>query len=1665
MKKKGIITSFFVFCLTFLLCIIAGGSSVRAADCKDNSGKLGLLNGVKCAYANKVSDLSYISDANKTKYTNQFGKDVSLNKEGVTDEGYPAGTKGSMSSNGSPYNTENGYKVWDSNYPDIQYYYGIHDNGKSGLGAGATNIVRGTNAILFPAKYSGKQLYNTKQFYRVCEKKRMWGLFGCKTWSDYKLGKEAYSSATGKYVNGAVEFDNLTNVTMVLPSFQINLSRSDYKYIQSTPVYNMAGFDRRFDLVSALFYIGKDKYTYNASGGIQRVIGDRGTWLDDNAVLHNYYKDQVIFNTLVMEYTTKIYYYYLVGGASACVNGLCKVQKAVANAKLYVVYRVANNSDSGYFAALNGWSEDEGSAATGVSLIPIHYDVSMILDPAQWTAGSCSAADECTEMYLRESVKNAGTVTFSGKDVVKEAIQTDTIYVRAVGLDTDKQVNNTITLDVTGSFKYKHDVELVEGMTIVVTSNGETKTITNEAGKTLTGQVTPLALNRTWGMSSGEIAISFYPGGFEVSDLRVFQVTDPEHIEKIALGGTCNFKYYSSGNKLETQCDGTSHGTSFVKAQTGSSQKAGKDEAGKKVYTFRLSSSTAWIGVVMMEMKASGEQVFVPLGYDPVKPKNVNYDSPLFNGKYVIATSIEDAKNKGCVYEENVAPTSDRCEVILTRNGAANEVNPNQIQFKYKDWVGLVGESPVLDLIVDDKDPDSIQGEIAYELQVEGLDATDGSYSTDLNIPTFNLEFVNFDITLNTINGVFADIENHEDFKSTLSNLGMYEVVLTDPKARGVVTITAYDPGTYGEDSAGIAGFFYKMWNIGEESVTQWSYHQGDTYEITGLKGDTYVAVMSVDNANRLYNPTGGTGVFIRVYKISMYSIPFVNEVIATEQGLAFVVRDDVENYKAAGISTKISKLVAVDTVAGSAMYTTKATSVDLEQDYFKDVLYNPGTYGNTTPITLSNTYQGQTELSRAAISYDDGMGVAEYLNSFSGTFFDYQKLNLSSHIQDKINMSLSLDIDTTTFDNMMLINGLLLNGASQLYIEYTVTEPTRTVVAYQMVSMPTKMVDEAAAKTFSFYNEVTDHEISSMNDVLAITGNDYNSTKNGDDFVLNYRYYTYYSADPIAGALTETADGLYYRITPETGEPYVLYKSFYTCVEKDGKVTCTVNEGQYNIYYKICYETEGTFGDTVSCHGDRYLYTEESGVVLGKINENVVYHVYTAIMTAVVWDSSTNQLVAKYNNDSSDEYRVVTPHESIISTNRVIDGEYEIDYCRFLYATAIPEITVEYVTMNEYNPDGINKLKDPGWVTGSLNYIIKVTLNYEVDKFKRDPDEWMTLTENDIYWFAYYEATGRSVCGNVDRMDCDIKMTSFGLYDASSRSGTYTPRVYYLQYPTTEDINNFNMAYSVDVFDLVIKLQGNNGLTNEGMDLVVDGVTREENKDFLTIYYDQDGPKITITSSPDKDPSYYAIAINAKDVSSNVAKVYFYYGRLSPDEEIDDEAFLLYEEVVNKKEFSGYSAKLTQKGWYTVIAEDEFGQRSYCSFEVVQLNDGVMFSPTLDDTDQIQDNDDDKTTVVVTIIATVVTLLVVLLIIALVIAIAIIYFKYGKAIKMGKKAVKKAKPIAKYTKNAGGWVGAASKVVDAIPDEAVDDTPKEKAEEPQDGGQDDSQDQGGGEE
>lgn len=1652
MKKSKFIASFFAFTVAFFICLVIGASNINAGDCKSSVSS---LNSVKCAYTNKIEGLSYVSEANRNLYKTQAASAVSLNKESVVAEGYPAGTAGSLSSSGSPYNTDNGYKAWDSNYPNIKYYYGVHDKKKKMLGGGATNIIRGTNAIIFPA-VEGKTAYNKAQYYRVCEKKRMWGLFGCKTWSSYKLGKEAYHDPTGKKKDGKAWFDDLSDVTMVLPSFQINLSRSDYN--SSTKTYNIAGFDRRFDLVSSLYYIGKDKYVYNANGGIQRVIGGRGTSLDDNAVLHNYYKSQAVFNTLVMEYQTKIYYYYLVG---SCSNGLCKVQKAVANAKVYVEY--ATSSSSGYFAALNGWHEDEGGAATGVSLIPIHYDVSMILDPSNWTSGSCSSSDQCTEMFIRESVKNGSSIkTFGGNSVVVDTTQTGAIKVRAMGLDTDSSVNNVMTLDVTGEFYYENEVELVEGLTAYVTANGKTHNITSQLGKAYYGQPNEFSLNRTWGASSNEMLLEIYPGGFDVSDLKVYKV-EKNHFNVLAktVGSKCSVNIVNASS-AKTICDGVS-----LNATKLSSQKSSTKD-GKKVYTLRLKDSEASLLIAVMEMKASGEQLYVPLAYDPVSPKDVRYRDSLLDGKYVVATSVDDAKTKPCIYIENVASMGDSCEIILYNGNTKTDVDPNYIQFKYTDWIGLSGESSKYQLIVDDKDPDLIQGEITYESKTESLDGSVGDYSVDLNIPTFTLEFLNFDQTLYTINGVFSDIENHEDFKDTLANLGMYEVLLTNPRARGVVKIKATDPGVYGDDSSGIDGLFYKMWNVGEESLAEWSYHDGDTYEITGLTGDTYVAVMAVDNAKRFYNPTGGTGVFIRVYKISMYSIPYVNEVIATEQGLAFVVRDDLNVYSDPGITTTITKMAAVNKEAGTTQYDLAIAGGAHEQEYFNDVLVlNYPTYEGGTPILLSKPFAegSYKELTRASISYDEESSSMQYLNTFTGTYFDYQKMILSNNIQNMLNNSLTIDIEASTFDNMMLINGLLLNGNAQLYIEYTVsytTPGTAPVIVYQLVSMPNSMMDETQAKAFSFYNENTDHEISSVNDVLAITGNDYNSRKDGDNFILNYKYYTYYSQEPIEGTLSTSADGLYYVIAGDHGELYTLYKSFYSCTENDGVVTCTVNEGQYNIYYKVCYETEGSFGATVSCHGDRYLYKEETGVILGKINENVVYHVYTAIMTGVVWDVASNQLVAKYNNDESGNYRVVTPNENIINSNRVIDGEYEIDYCRFLYATAIPEITVEYETMNEYNPDAINKLKDPGWVVGSKNYIIKVTLNYEVDKFKKDPDTWMKLTADDIMWFGYYEATGRSVCGNVDRMDCDISMTSFGLYDANPRSTEYTPRVYYLQYPTTEDINEFNPAYSIDVFDLVIKLKGNNGLTNEGMDLVVDDVVREENKDFLTIYYDQDGPKITITSSPDKDPSYYAVSINAKDVSSNVAKVSFYYGKIVEGNELDPEVFLLYEETVNKKEFSGYSAKLTQKGWYTVVAEDEFGQKTYYSFEVVKLEDGVMFSPTLDDTDQIQDSGEDETKVVVTIIATVVTLFVVALVLAILIVALVIYIKYRRVIKTGKKVVRTAKPIAKYTKNVPGWVGAASKVVDAIPDELVEETPQEKAEDqPPQEGHDDNNEEG----
>ena len=75
-------------------------------------------------------------------------------------------------------------------------------------------------------------------------------------------------------------------------------------------------------------------------------------------------------------------------------------------------------------------------------------------------------------------------------------------------------------------------------------------------------------------------------------------------------------------------------------------------------------------------------------------------------------------------------------------------------------------------------------------------------------------------------------------------------------------------------------------------------------------------------------------------------------------------------------------------------------------------------------------------------------------------------------------------------------------------------------------------------------------------------------------------------------------------------------------------------------------------------------------------------------------------------------------------------------------------------------------------------NFIIKVTIKYESDKYRK-PAYWTRLDKNSIYWFPYYYATGRSVCGNVDRIECgyDKAFTTFGLEEAlSNASTTYEP-------------------------------------------------------------------------------------------------------------------------------------------------------------------------------------------------------------------------------------------------------------------------------------------------
>ena len=477
--------------------------------------------------------------------------------------------------------------------------------------------------------------------------------------------------------------------------------------------------------------------------------------------------------------------------------------------------------------------------------------------------------------------------------------------------------------------------------------------------------------------------------------------------------------------------------------------------------------------------------------------------------------------------------------------------------------------------------------------------------------------------------------------------------------------------------------------------------------------------------------------------------------------------------------------------------------------------------------------------------------------------------------------------------------------------------------------------------------------------------------------------------------------------------------------------------DGQYNVHYKICYETEGSIGMAFVC-GDTKLYSREEGVVLGEVNGDVLYHVYTGIVTGLEYDYSSKRLVLKYNNDEDDSiYNIFSYNENIAYENSVIDGFYEIDFGKFLLDTAVPQITVEYTTIAEYQEGQINKLKDVNYASeygeGYKNYIIKVTLFNESDKY-RHPDDWLRLDASNFTWFAYYSSTGKSVCGSEDRATCDKSLPGelFGVIASKSQpTDTYAPLVYYVQFPLSETLTRQDPSYSVDVVDLMINIKGNNGSVNDGMTLVVDDVKRKENVDFLTIYYDQDGPAITITSSPDKFKDYYSISIFATDVSSNVAKVSFYYGIYEDESSVDgSNVFLLYSQDVNAKTFQGYSAQLTQKGWYTVVAEDEIGLQTVYHFEVVQLNGGVMYSPTLDDTDQAQDDDEDAIIVAAALMSSIVPMLIIIFVIILAIIGFMIWWKLRKVRKVaamagkitnsetGKKIINRMPP-SKYKKGA----------------------------------------------
>ena len=1467
-------------------------------------------------------------------------------------------------------------------------------------------LVRGENSLIFPDKTSVIS-YNETSKYRTCEK---WGFLWlyCKRYSDW-TEKDVYK---GTYAVGTVEenklvYDNLRGVRMVMPSFEINLSNSSSSTVNGVTVYKMKGRDKK--RLETLF---SNNRVHEDNGTLQYA---RGCLVDYCTIINYDTRSQVLLPTLVMVYTATVQFYYTTEKPTEISSGVADVRVATIPVKIYVTYKSKSGVAGRTMQSLNGYMDK--SPSSNISYIPVAYDLSPIIDPTYWNMSEASdTSDSPITITARKFNKavNAGYVEKDGKYILTSftGIANDgLIDIRAIGIDTER-TESSITLDVSGQIYYKSPS--VEDLKVTYTiGEGEEQKV-NIAEYMVSDSIADAAVKAIRANQDISVKFEFKSGTMVVEsktlspDYKSSEYPENHERNSVAYRVSDGQKTLSNGAYVYSSMSYSGEASNPSLIAPGTGKNAIKVY---KVATTEEGYTTYYYIPFIVDMEK------------PTTPTLTRPDGHTFTSDTIVVKEIDEVDSYTCNSFDGLdGPVGSSCVI----GGKDTAHTTGVITVTAYDGVGNPSNVKTYNIIIDNYSPDRIEANVDvsgsmtsldeglsfYELQqawynyvpgaVEG--GAEGEYTTDLD----------------GLQETFPDLETQ--YASQLSSVEAYDVVLEDESdymALQVKVFDYYDETLASGGSAGMKGMFYKHWITGKEEASTWNFQEGDTLTFNQLEGGTnYFAVVSQDNMDLLYKqtvlsdeekenleveevPTGAltflSKINIKIYKIKVYGTPYMAKVIATEDGFGLVVRDDIDTYGGAGVSTTIERLLLIDKAASDD---TKGSSKTTEQVSGAFNTPNQTPYRSTN---LSVEFNQRVKINNAK-TIKSNLNDEEYLNKIGvNNLVPYSAIDISNNIQTLVNAHAGL-IDfagNDTFANQMLINGLLLNEQAYIYAEIKVNDNGDIKTLYQKVQFANIRTGDMDNSILEFMNLENGDILDSSTAVISMNGNDEVSKYVGSNMVLKYEY----------------------NLFRHRGDDYDSSNAYA--------------DGQYNVHYKICYETEGSIGMAFVC-GDTKLYSREEGVVLGEVNGDVLYHVYTGIVTGLEYDYSSKRLVLKYNNDEDDSiYNIFSYNENIAYENSVIDGFYEIDFGKFLLDTAVPQITVEYTTIAEYQEGQINKLKDVNYASeygeGYKNYIIKVTLFNESDKY-RHPDDWLRLDASNFTWFAYYSSTGKSVCGSEDRATCDKSLPGelFGVIASKSQpTDTYAPLVYYVQFPLSETLTRQDPSYSVDVVDLMINIKGNNGSVNDGMTLVVDDVKRKENVDFLTIYYDQDGPAITITSSPDKFKDYYSISIFATDVSSNVAKVSFYYGIYEDESSVDgSNVFLLYSQDVNAKTFQGYSAQLTQKGWYTVVAEDEIGLQTVYHFEVVQLNGGVMYSPTLDDTDQAQDDDEDAIIVAAALMSSIVPMLIIIFVIILAIIGFMIWWKLRKVRKVaamagkitnsetGKKIINRMPP-SKYKKGA----------------------------------------------